>query len=376
MADKKIDVHAHFMTKSYHETLLENGIAHPDGTSDLPIWCADEHIAYMNSAGIAKSILSISSPGTNPTPNIALNRTITRETNEYAAELKRQHKDRFGFFASLPISDIPASVSEIGYALDTLDADGFVLMSNTNHIYLGDPILRPVLSELNTRNAVVFIHPTSACLHHKHKTYDESYIASSPLSTVYPAPYFEFFFDSARTILDLLNSGTVVRYPQIRWIVSHCGGVLPSLLDRMFMMLRFAHSLAPAEQPISMTEEQVKDLTMRNHPIPKNEDQIEAHANARDPVPVTEQEVRDAFRERFWFDLAGNPVPNQVESLLKFTTVGALLFGSDVPWTPYMAAEILVAEAVRDLPGVVGEENVDAVLRGNAEDLFGKLVEE
>lgn len=135
--------------------------------------------------------------------------------------------------------------------MDSLDADGFVLLSNTEAVYLGDPKLRPLMEELDSRNAVVFVHPTvSPCCFHQsgnsvvagpatsegqemHKSSMEQYSASSPLAGVYRAPLFEFFFDSARTFLDIINSGTFLRYPRIRWVVSHCGGVLPSLLDRM-----------------------------------------------------------------------------------------------------------------------------------------------
>lgn len=131
-----------------------------------------------------------------------------------------------------------AASEEIAYALDELDADGFVLLSNTSGIYLGDPLLRPVLAELDKRAALVFVHPTIACCpqthgHEHHSSPAEQYANSSPLASLYRAPLFEFFFDSARSILDLLVSGTILRFPRVRWIVSHCGNVLPSLLDRM-----------------------------------------------------------------------------------------------------------------------------------------------
>jgi predicted TIM-barrel fold metal-dependent hydrolase len=160
--------------------------------------------------------------------------------NEFAADVKRQYPDRFGFFASLSLDkdNMDAASEEIAYALDELDADGFVLLSNSSGIYLGDPRLRPVLAELDKRAALVFVHPTIACCQHMyghehHSSPAEEYAHSSPLASVYPAPLFEFFFDSARSILDLLASGTILRFPRVRWIVSHCGNVLPSLLDRL-----------------------------------------------------------------------------------------------------------------------------------------------
>ena len=129
-----------------------------------------------------------------------------------------------------------AQQDEIAYALDVLRADGIALLSNNRGIYLGDPRLRSVLEELDRRRAVVFLHPSIACCGSPSKvssSYKEGYDQSAPLANVYRAPLFEFFFDSGRAVLDLLMSGTANRFSRVRWVVSHCGNVLPSLFDRM-----------------------------------------------------------------------------------------------------------------------------------------------
>ena len=48
----------------------------------------------------------------------------------------------------------------------------------------------------------------------------------------------KFFFDKARAIVDLLLSGTVARYPKIEFIVSHAGGVLPPMIERVTQFSR------------------------------------------------------------------------------------------------------------------------------------------
>lgn len=77
-----------------------------------------------------------------------------------------------------------------------------------------------------------------------------------------------------------------------------------------------------------------------------------------------------------WYDLAGDPVPNQVSSLLKFTGKERLVFGSDVPWTPFEATKALVAKIERDLVDCVGPDAVESVWMGTAQGLLSRTSDE
>jgi predicted TIM-barrel fold metal-dependent hydrolase len=43
----------------------------------------------------------------------------------------------------------------------------------------------------------------------------------------------EFLFDAARAVTDLVLTGILSRYPKVRFIVTHTGGVLPLLAERI-----------------------------------------------------------------------------------------------------------------------------------------------
>lgn len=323
--------------------MLENGYTMPDGMPGVPEWSVESHIDFMDSVGIEKSIISEASPGTNLTSDLAETIALTRHSNEFASEVKQQRPDRFGFFASLPLPNIEASIAEIRYCIQNLNPDGFVVLSNSSGLYLGDPILRRVLDELNTQGALVFVHPTSPCQYSlcRDETCQrpyEKHAASSPLATYYSSPMFEFFFDSARSVVDLLATGTILRFPRIRWIITHCGNALPSLIDRMLLFI---------ESPLGF-------------------------AVGRDRFPISEEQIRKALQEQFWYDLAGAPLPNLIDALLKFTGRDRLLFGSDVPWTPHPLAMKLIKDFEQNLATSVGEENVTLVYRDTAEQLLSQ----
>ena len=55
---------------------------------------------------------------------------------------------------------------------------------------------------------------------------------AKPLGDLLPAPTLEFFFDTARAVVNLFVRGTVDRCPDVSFIIPHVGGALPPLLTR------------------------------------------------------------------------------------------------------------------------------------------------
>jgi len=70
--------------------------------------------------------------------------------NDYGATMVKDHPGRFGLFACIAPPDVPGSLKEIEYALDTLKADGHWPPSPaTRTSILGDPSFAPIYEELN-----------------------------------------------------------------------------------------------------------------------------------------------------------------------------------------------------------------------------------
>ena len=311
---RTIDVHAHYLPESYRAALLDNGHGQPDGFPQIPAWSAEEHVAVMDRLGIATSLLSISSPGVHLADEAAA-RDCAREVNEAGRRAVVDHPGRFGLFASLPLPDVDAAMAEIAHCCDHLDVAGFTLLTNIGGTYLGDPAFQPVFRELDRRGARLFIHPTSpSCWKHT--------------SLGRPRPMLEFFFDTTRAVVDLVLNGTVAKHPGIEFLIPHAGATLPMVADRVSVFARLL---------------------------------------AVDPAVNV---LRDLGR--LHFDLAGFPVPRQLDALLTLTTLEHLHYGSDYPFTPEFAAAMAgerLAE-VGDPPGSL----LDA-LRANTERLFPALAD-
>ncbi len=159
-------------------------------------------IEDMDKSGIAVSIMSLIQPSASM-EDVEKGRRVARLANEFGAQLARDHKGRFGNFATLPLLDTEGALKEIGYALDTLRADGIGLMTSYQDKYLGDAAFAPVWEELNRRKAVIYTHPLSPeCCRN--------------IKTGVPPAVVEYATDTTRTIASLVFSGAAARYPDIR----------------------------------------------------------------------------------------------------------------------------------------------------------------
>lgn len=314
-APHRIDTHHHILPPAYVAREREKvlGVAHAL-RAQLERWTPATAIEEMDKNGIATAVTSISAPGV-WFDEVKKSREIARECNEYAAQLVRDHKGRFGVFAALPLPDVEGCLKEIEYALDILKVDGIGLMTNYNDKYVGDAAFAPVFDELNRRKAIVYFHPT-AC------------VACTNLLPGVPPPTIDFPHDTTRTITSLLFSGTFRRCPDIRWIFSHGGGTLPMLSHRLQGLLRARKDLA---------------------------------AHVPDGVAT---ELR-----KLYYDVVGVANPGSFAAVKHMAGgISQLLFGTDYP---FWAGEVTVKSVTTDLG--LNAADMRAIERDNALRLMPRL---
>lgn len=314
MAQYVIDTHAHMIPQSYLDCLTKHD-ALLDEDFPIPHWNIDEHLRFMDEAGIACSILTLPAPQPWFGDSEESARLI-RQVNEEMAAVKAEHKGRFLFCAALPLPDVYAAIREAIYALDTLHADGVKLASNSRGLYLGDPALDPLMEVLNERGAVIITHP------HKPTSNNET------LTSVVPLASYEYLAETTRAILNMVGHNVMVRYPRLKVVVPHCGSFLPLAVPRM-------QSLMPVMNGVGY---------LQGVDIKQN-------------------------LQALYYDLAGAATPETIRELLTITSPSHLLYGTDYP---YVKAPVLVknlSSLKANLADIVPEE-VDDVLYKNATKLF------
>ena len=140
---------------------------------------------------------------------------------DYGLSIVQQHPTRFGLLAALPTDRASACLDEIARTgAFNPPPDGFAVHTTYNVIRLSDTRLDIVWKKLNERKATVFIHPD----------------ATTPSTLGRPTPLIDVAFDTTRTVVEMLYAGLFRRYPNIAFVLSHCGGALPALSGRISLL--------------------------------------------------------------------------------------------------------------------------------------------
>ncbi len=310
----RIDVHHHVLPEFYKDAQRAVGIT-AAAYRAFPDWSVEKSLALMDHQGIATTILSFTSPGVY-FGDLARTRALTRQCNDFLAEIAHRRPDRFGGFAFLPLPDVDAALEEIARIFDVLELDGVCLLTSVNERYVSHASFRPVFEELNRRKAVVFIHP---CYPPGQEARDYNI----------PRMMIDYPFETTKVAADLIMSGLMEELPDIRFILSHAGGTLPMLAHRMSIF-----------------------------------DKLTPHGS-KYPLGAL------AYIRRFWFDtaLSGHPAP--LDALRAFADPARIMFGTDYP---YVTEDVANAETA-GLDAYQGFSDAERrmVARGNAEALFSRL---
>ncbi len=289
MSHLLIDYHCHLITPEYRAALATHDMSLDEGFP-LPQWSAEAHLALMDEAGIAQSVLTMPAPHLYFGDQKECNR-LCRQFNEQMAELCRVHEGRFAFCAVLPLPDVEAAIREAQYALDSLGAEGVKLATNVYGQYLGDSVLDPLMAFLSERKALVILHP------HKPSPVNGQLMQQTPLAMQ------GYLAETTQAVTNMISRNVLARYPDMRVVVPHCGAYLPIAIPRM-----------KALYPVMRQNNLIGEIDF------------------------------DANLASLYFDLAGSPTQGTIDALLTITTRDHLLYGSDYPYVAPVAVKNILSD--------------------------------
>lgn len=309
MFDPVIDVHHHIISKEMQRKQRELGMEIP---SFMPKWTPEIGMQKMDVCEISFSFLSAPSDLTFIDQSSA--NALARKMNEELASYAQLHPERYGAFATLPLPDPAAAMEETLYALDVLGMDGVAMLTSYQGKYLSHPDYTELLTELDRRSAVVFLHPI---------------LIPQKIAGLSPA-LLEGTFDTTRAVTTMAVHRIFDQYPSITFILPHTGGMVPYIKWRIALAAIGQDSIQVETTP----------------------EQFQAEI---------------AKLDHLYYDSTLN-----LGTIQKLIAPDRILFGADIPW-PADSVLRIQRESVFHEAQQISEENAKAIAYGNAFRLFPRI---
>jgi aminocarboxymuconate-semialdehyde decarboxylase len=173
----------------------------------------------LDDIGVHKQVITFTAPGTvveTPERSVSLAKLV----NDCLAKIVDERSSHFSSLATLPLNDPDASVKELERAMTDLGFKGVMVYSNVNGVALSDRRYWPLYERASDLNAVIYIHPTYP-------------VGVEAMTDYWLMPLVGFLLDTTLATASLVFSGTVERFPGIRWVLAHLGGAIPYLAERL-----------------------------------------------------------------------------------------------------------------------------------------------
>jgi uncharacterized protein len=331
----KIDVFNHILPKKFSErisSLREKGSSMQKRVTEIPALVdLDLRFRIMDAFGDYAQVISLPSPPIEAFGDPEKSPELAQVANDGMAQLVSKYPKRFpGFIAGLPMNNPDAAVQEIDRAVSQLGACGVQIYTNVNGRPLDEPAFLPIFEKMAALDLPIWAHPARGASFPDYQTEKKS---KYELWWVFGWPYETSIF-----MARILFAGYLDRWPNLKIITHHMGGMVPY----------FAGRTGPGlDQLGSRTEDE--DLTVYARRLKKRPQE---------------------YFKMFYADTATFGSRPAMECGLSFFGVDHTLFASDSPFDPEKGPGY-IRETVRcidELP--VSDQDRRKIYEGNARKLI------
>ncbi len=336
----KIDIYTHITTEAYGKAVAKH--APPSGLgkkmveAQPTLWDLDARFRIMDRYDDYMQVIAIIGP---PIESVAKGQAavdLARVANDEAASLVAKHPTRFLCgLANLPLGDTEAALKELERAVLELKLKGIFLHTplyfhseETKPPAGGKALdsreLIPIYEKMVEFNLPIWIHPNPLC---DFRTPDYTGENESKYSVWH---IFGWPYQDTIAQVRLVFSGILEKYPTLKFINHHAGGMIPFFERRMTSLCNMAEMRVAA------------DLKRRL---------------AKSP--------RDYFR-MFYNDTAISGSTAALMCAYDFCGADHLLFGTDMPFDMELGNEA-IRETIRSIERMeIPEEEKKAIFEENA----------
>jgi predicted TIM-barrel fold metal-dependent hydrolase len=222
--DTIVDIYCHIFPDKFFQEMnriaprLGNIGARLRGVKKL--FDLDERFREMDQFGDYREIISLPNP---PIEDLATGETglnLARIGNDAMAELCAKHPERFPtFVAALSMTDVEGSVKEARRAVKDLNAGGIQIFTNIAGKPLDDGAFEPIFATMAELDLPIWLHPA--------RTAAMTDYPAEPKSRFEMWWCFGWPYDTSVAMVRMVLNGLLDRYPKLKIVTHHLGGMIP-----------------------------------------------------------------------------------------------------------------------------------------------------
>ena len=228
---EKIDIFTHILPPKYKEVLDKKAkqTFYQEMNRSVPaLWDLDARFRIMDRYNDIKAVLSVASPPLEMVVDTTNAKELSIMANDEMAELVAKFPERFvSAVACLPLNDMDAALSETDRAINELGFKGIQLYTPADGKPLDSPKFIPLYEKMLSYDLPIWIHPVRDRSVADYMDEDHSKHALF-MSIGWP-------FETSKAMCRLVLSGILEKYSGIKFIVHHCGAMIPFFGHRIGM---------------------------------------------------------------------------------------------------------------------------------------------
>lgn len=327
----KIDIFTHILPPRYKDVLFNMAQSNMDIISNIrstpTIHDLDHRFRIMDQFEDLKQVLTIAAPALEEVADAKKAVDVAKLANDELAEVVHKYPDRFvAGVASLPMNNIDAALLETDRAIKNLKLKGVQVFTPMCDKPLDSAEFIPLYEKMAEYDLPIWIHPRRSKTYPDYRTENES---KYRVFSVFGWPY-----ETTVAMTRLVFSGVLERFPNLKFITHHCGGMIPFYRERV---------IGSYDRIIMHSQDSVNQSLTKHH--------IE-------------------YFKMFYNDTAINGNSSALMCAYDFCGADHLLFGTDMPFdTEYGARNTRqVSEAIEKM--VISDEDKKKIFEGNAKKLL------
>ena len=213
------DAHSHWLPRE----IIEKAHFFSPAWGDI-----ESQLAIMDKFHIDKALILY--PTSDAYKQMGGLKEVARVYNDAIAEVVNRYPQRFSGAAILPVDEPKEMVAEFDRATAGLGFKAISLATSFEGIYLDDDRFYPLYERAEASNTPIFVHPQTI-----------NPIGFERIKHPLLTPVIEFVFDTTICIGKLMTGGILRKYPHLKFVFAHFGGVMPFIKERfdsVYKMLR------------------------------------------------------------------------------------------------------------------------------------------